>query len=66
MKGPRWTRIPESGFAWERDVLGWLRDRLPHRNPWRAWSNFEFIDDKGRVNAVGALVLSPVGSIWRN
>lgn len=61
MKEPRWTAISESNFAWEREALDWLRERLPDRDPWHVWSNFEFIDDEGKVNEVDALVLSPVG-----
>jgi len=61
MKDPRWTAISESNFAWEKAALDWLRDRLPDRDPWHVWSNFEFIDDEGKVNEVDALVLSPVG-----
>ena len=61
MKDPRWTAISESNFAWEKEALDWLRDRLPERDPWHVWSNFEFIDDEGKVNEVDALVLSPVG-----
>jgi hypothetical protein len=61
MKDPRWTAISESNFAWEKAALDWLRDRLSDRDPWHVWSNFEFIDDEGKVNEVDALVLSPVG-----
>jgi len=57
----RWQVIAESTFAWEREALNWLRSQLPDRNPWRVWTNFEFIDDEGKVNEVDALVLSPVG-----
>ena len=61
MKDPRWTAISESAFAWEKEALDWLRDRLPERDPWHAWSNFEFIDDEGKVNEVDTLILSPLG-----
>ena len=63
MKAPRWTSVSQSAFEWEREALDFLRDNLPDHAPWRAWSNFEFIDDEGRVNEVDALVLSPVGLI---
>ena len=33
----------------------------PNAEPWHAWSNFEFLDDEGRVNEVDTLVLSPQG-----
>src|SRR6476660_8700917 len=59
MRAPRWLAISESGFEWEREALEFLRERLPDHEPWRAWSNFEFIDDEGRVNEVDALVLTP-------
>lgn len=59
MKAPRWTAISQSAFEWEREALDFLRDNLPDHEPWRAWSNFEFIDDEGRVNEVDALVLTP-------
>lgn len=57
----RWHVIAESSFPWEREALEWLRTQLPDREPWHAWTNFEFIDDQGKVNEVDALVLSPAG-----
>lgn len=57
----RWHVIAESGFPWEREALEWLRAQLPDREPWHVWTNFEFIDDEGKVNEVDALVLSPAG-----
>ncbi|WP_028998079.1 BREX system serine/threonine kinase PglW [Azohydromonas australica] len=57
----RWHVIAESNFQWEREALEWLRAQLPDRDPWHVWTNFEFIDDEGRVNEVDALVLSPAG-----
>lgn len=59
MKAPRWTAISQSSFEWEREALEFLRTHLPDHEPWRAWSNFEFIDDEGRVNEVDALILTP-------
>ena len=63
MKSGRWTAVSQSAFEWEREALDFLREHLPDREPWRAWSNFEFIDDEGRVNEVDVLVLTPVGLI---
>jgi serine/threonine protein kinase len=63
MKSGRWTAVSQSAFEWEREALDFLRDHLPDHEPWRAWSNFEFIDDEGRVNEVDALVLTPVGLV---
>ncbi|MGH7085842.1 MAG: BREX system serine/threonine kinase PglW, partial [Acetobacteraceae bacterium] len=52
-----------SSFAWEREALDFLRQYFPAHEPWRAWSNFEFIDDEGRVNEVDLLALTPSGLI---
>ncbi len=57
----RWHVIAESNFAWEREALDWLRNHIPDRDPWHVWTNFEFIDDEGKVREVDALVLSPAG-----
>ena len=61
LSGARWHVIAESNFAWEREALDWLRSQLPDRDPWHVWTNFEFIDDEGKVSEVDALVLSPAG-----
>jgi hypothetical protein len=61
MKAPRWTVANPSAYEWEREALEFIRENLPDRDPWRAWSNFEFIDDDGRVNEVDLLVLTPDG-----
>jgi hypothetical protein len=63
MKPPRWTVVIQSAYDWEREALEFLREHLPDYEPWRAWSNFEFVDDEGRVNEVDLLVLSPAGLI---
>jgi Nuclease-related domain len=63
MRPPRWSAISESGFEWEREALDFLREHLPDHEPYRAWSNLEFIDDEGRVNEVDALVLTPAGLV---
>jgi hypothetical protein len=49
MKLPKWIAITQSAFPWEREALDFLRSHLPDHEPWRAWANFEFIDDEGRV-----------------
>ena len=61
MSSHRWAAIAESQFPWEREALDWLRAQLPDRDPWHAWTNFEFIDDDGKINEVDALILSPSG-----
>ena len=57
----RWQAVSQSQFAWEREALDWLRHQLPDREPWHAWTNFEFIDEEGKVNEVDALILTPAG-----
>ena len=61
LSATRWHVIAESNFAWEREALDWLRNHLPDRDSWHVWTNFEFIDDEGKVSEVDALVLSPAG-----
>jgi serine/threonine protein kinase len=61
LSAARWHVIAESNFAWEREALDWMRSNLPDRDSWHVWTNFEFIDDEGKVSEVDALVLSPAG-----
>ena len=56
-----WTTIAESHFPWEREALEFVRRRFPSHEPYRAWSNFEFIADDGSINEVDLLVCSPQG-----
>src|SRR3954451_13332421 len=63
MKPPRWTVVSPSAYEWERKALEFLREHLPDHEPWRAWSNFEFVDDEGRVNEVDLLVLTATGLV---
>ena len=56
-----WITIAESSFPWERDALEFLRGQFPDHEPYRAWSNFEFIADDGTVNEVDLLVFTPQG-----
>ena len=63
MKVPRWTAVSQSAYEWERTALAFAQAHLPDHDPWRAWSNFEFIDDEGRVNEVDLLVLTPSGLV---
>ena len=44
MNPPRWTEITPSEYAWEREALDYLKAHLPDGEPFRAWSNFEFIN----------------------
>ena len=56
-----WTTIAESQFPWERDALDFVRQHFPSHEPYRAWSNFEFIADDGSINEVDLLVFTPQG-----
>ena len=60
-KAKNWTTISESQFPWERDALDFVRGHFPTHEPYRAWSNFEFIAEDGSVNEVDLLVFSPKG-----
>lgn len=51
-----WTTVTESSFPRERDALDFVRSRFPTHEPYRAWSNFEFIADDGSINEVDRLV----------
>ena len=57
----RWQTIAESQFPWERDALEYLRERLPDQEPFRAWSNFEFIAADGSIYEVDLVVLTAAG-----
>ncbi len=35
-----------------------MRERFPDREPFRAWSNFEFVAEDGSINEVDLLVVS--------
>ena len=56
-----WTTIAESQFPWERDALEFVRQHFPSHEPYRAWSNFEFIADDGSINEVDLLIFTPQG-----
>lgn len=54
----RWKTISPSQFPWEQDALDFVQRALPNREPFRAYSNFEFIADDGSINEVDLLVIS--------
>jgi len=54
--------ITPSEFKWEQEALDFVRENAPD-SVLHAWSNFEFIDDEGRVNEVDLLVLTPAGLV---
>jgi hypothetical protein len=45
-----------TGKRWD-----YIRLRFPNHEPYRAWSNFEFIADDGSLNEVDLLVFTPQG-----
>lgn len=53
----RWHEVSESEFAHERAGLAHVRELLPDRGPFQAWSNFEFRDSQGKWHEVDLLVL---------
>ena len=57
----RWVEVTPSQFAHEADGLRIIRDLLPKRAPFRAWTNFEFRDDRGNWSEVDLLILAPDG-----
>ncbi len=54
----RWQAIAPSQFPWEQDALDFVQRALPNREPFRAYSNFEFVADDGSINEVDLLVVS--------
>ena len=53
----RWVEVSPSQFTHETEGLELVRDLLPDQSPFRAWSNFEFRDGRGRWHEVDLLVL---------
>ena len=56
-----WITVTDSRYPWEQDALEFVRQRFPTHEPYRAWSNFEFIADDGSINEVDLLVFTPQG-----
>jgi hypothetical protein len=54
----RWTAVAEPQFPWEWAALEYVRECFPGQDPFRAWSNFEFIAEDGSINEVDLLVVS--------
>src|SRR5664279_2476466 len=54
---PRWVEVSDSQYAHEREGLAYIKTHLPVAPPYRAWTNFEFMDEQGRWHEVDALVL---------
>ncbi|WP_017326156.1 BREX system serine/threonine kinase PglW [Synechococcus sp. PCC 7336] len=56
-----WITVAESNFDHEREALEFVRSQFPSHEPYRAWSNFEFIASDGSINEVDLLVFTPQG-----
>jgi len=57
----RWVEVSRSRFEHEREGLDHVREHLPDAEPYRAWSNFEFIGMDGKHHEIDLLVLGPAG-----
>jgi len=57
VKDGRWVTIAESQFDHEKQGLEAVKRILPDAEPFRAWANFEFRDNRGRWHEVDLLVL---------
>ena len=53
----RWIEVSPSQFPHEAQGLALIRDIMPDETPFRAWSNFEFRDSRGRWHEVDLLLL---------
>jgi hypothetical protein len=53
----RWVEVSPSQFTHEAEGLAIVRALLPDETPFRAWSNFEFRDSRGRWHEVNLLLL---------
>lgn len=53
----RWHVVTDTEHAHEREGLDHVRELLPDRGPFQAWSNFEFVDSNGTWSEVDLLVL---------
>jgi len=56
-----WVTVTESNFPWEKEAIEYVRQHFPTYEPYRAWSNFEFIASDGSINEVDLLVFTPQG-----
>lgn len=61
LSADRWKEVSPSQYAWEREALDFIRAGLPDCEPYRAWTNFEFVADDGSINEVDVLVFTPQG-----
>lgn len=57
----RWKEVSPSQYPWEREALDFIRAGLPDCEPYRVWTNFEFVADDGSINEVDFLAFTPHG-----
>ncbi|SEP54172.1 BREX system serine/threonine kinase PglW [Amycolatopsis saalfeldensis] len=57
MDDSRWVEVSPSQFSHESEGLRLAKELLPDVEPFRAWSNFEFRDTRGRWHEVDLAVL---------
>lgn len=57
MDDSRWVEVSTSQFSHEAEGLRLAKELLPDVEPFRAWSNFEFRDTRGRWHEVDLAVL---------
>ncbi|WP_162142126.1 BREX system serine/threonine kinase PglW [Ilumatobacter coccineus] len=53
--------VSDSPHDHEREALAWLRSRLPDREPYHVWTNFEFTTHNGQMYEVDALAITDNG-----
>ena len=56
-----WTTVSDASYDHERAALAWLRSRLPEREPYHVWANFEFTTLDGQLYEVDALAITDNG-----
>jgi serine/threonine protein kinase len=59
---PHWHEVSPSRHDHEREALEFLRKHLPRHEPWRVWTNFQFVAADGSLNEVDAFVLGKLGA----
>jgi hypothetical protein len=59
---PRWVEVSDSQYAHEREGLAYIKTHLPVAPPYRAWTNFEFMDEQGRWHEVGPRTRMPTAA----
>jgi len=51
MTTKNWTTVSEFSFPWERESLEFVRSQFPNHEPYRAWTNFEYVAGDGSGHA---------------